>query len=164
MTKLATRADLGALRAQLNASFEPHKRRIFVCMGTGCKACGGDEILAGFEKVLKRAKLRDEVEVVMTGCRGFCENGALVAVRPPGTLYCRVKPTDIPEIVEKTVARGQVIERLLYETPGAAAGVRGRRISAEESIPFYQHQMRLVLGMNDRIDPTRIDDYIREGG
>ncbi|MDP2240198.1 MAG: NADH-ubiquinone oxidoreductase-F iron-sulfur binding region domain-containing protein [Burkholderiales bacterium] len=164
MTKLAIRADLDALRAQLTASFDPDKRRIYVCMGTGCKACGGDEILAGFDKALKRAKLHDHVEVVMTGCRGFCENGALVAVRPPGTLYCRVSPADITDIVNKTVARGEVIERLLYEMPGTLPGVPGRRISAEEAIPFYQHQMRLVLGLNDRIDPTRIEDYIREGG
>jgi NADH-quinone oxidoreductase subunit F len=164
MTKLATRADLDALRARLAASFDPHKRRIFVCMGTGCKACGGDEILAGFDEALERAGLRDQVEVVMTGCRGFCENGSLVAVRPPGTLYCRVGPGDIPDIVAKTVARGEVIERLLYEMPGTVAGTSGRRISAEEAIPFYQHQVRIVLGMNDRIDPTRIEDYIREGG
>ncbi len=164
MTTLATRTELEALRAQLGASFDPHQRRIFVCMGTGCKACGGDEILAGFDKALRRAKLHNQVEVVMTGCRGFCENGSLVAVRPPGTLYCRVKADDIPDIVEKTVARGQVIERLLYEMPGAVPGIPGRRFPAEEAIPFYQHQMRLVLGMNDRIDPTRIDDYIREGG
>lgn len=164
MTKLAVRADLDALRTQLAELFDPHKRRIFVCMGTGCKACGGDEILAGFDKALKRAKLHDQVEVVMTGCRGFCENGALVAVRPPGTLYCHVSPADIGDIVNKTVARGEVIERLLYEMPGTLPGVPGRRISAEEAIPFYQHQMRLVLGLNDRIDPTRIEDYIREGG
>ena len=164
MTALATRSDLEALRAQLGASFDPHKRRIFVCMGTGCKACGGDDIVAGFDRALKRARLQDQVEVVATGCRGFCENGSLVAVRPPGTLYCRVKADDIPEIVEQTVARGEVIERLLYEMPGTVPGKPGRRFPAEEAIPFYQHQMRLVLGMNDRIDPTRIDDYIREGG
>jgi NADH-quinone oxidoreductase subunit F len=164
VTKLATRAELDALRAQLAAGFDPDKRRILVCMGTGCRACGGDEILAGLDKALKRAKLHDEVEVVMTGCRGFCENGALVAVRPPGTLYCRVTAADIPDIVGKTVARGKVIERLLYEMPGVVPGMPGRRFSAEEAIPFYQHQMRLVLGMNDRIDPTRIEDYIREGG
>ncbi len=164
MTRLATRADLDALREQLAASFDPHKHRIFVCMGTGCKACGGEEILAGFDKALERAGLHDRVEVVMTGCRGFCENGALVAVRPPGALYCRVGPADVPEIVDKTVARGEVIERLLYEMPGAAPGKTGRRITAEGEIPFYKHQVRIVLGMNDRIDPTRIEDYIREGG
>ena len=62
------------------------------------------------------------------------------------------------------VARGEVIERLLYEMPGTVAKTAGRRISAEEAIPFYQHQMRIVLGMNDRIDPSKIEDDIREGG
>ncbi len=164
MSRLATRADLDLLRGQLVAAFDPDQRRIFLCLGTGCKACGGDELQAGFERELKRAKLADQVEVVMTGCRGFCENGALVAIRPHGTLYCRVTASDVREIVEKTVARGEVIERLVYEMPGNVADVPGRRISAEESIPFYQHQMRIVLGMNDRINPTRIEDYIREGG
>ena len=82
MTKLVLRTDLETLRDQLIASFNPDKCRIFVCMGTGCKACGGGEILTGLEAKLKEEKLDDQVEVVMTGCRGFCENGALVAVRP----------------------------------------------------------------------------------
>ena len=43
-------------------------------------------------------------------------------------------------------------------------GRPGRRIAAEEAIPFYKHQLRIVLGINDRIDPTPIDDYIRDGG
>jgi NADH-quinone oxidoreductase subunit F len=158
MTKLAIPADLDARRADLVGSFDPDKHRVFVCMGTGCKACGGDEILGGLETALKRAKLKDQVEVVMTGCRGFCENGALVAVRPLGTLYSRVSPDDIPDIVDKTVARGEVIERLLYEMPGALAETAGRRISAEEAIPFYEHQERVVLGMNDRIAPSKIED------
>ena len=72
MTKLALRADLDALRSQFTASFDPRKRRVFVCMGTGCKACGGDEILDGLDKTLEQANLHDQVEVVMTGCRGFC--------------------------------------------------------------------------------------------
>lgn len=163
MTKLALRSELDALRADLAASYDPDKHRISVCMGTGCKACGGDEILGSLEKTLKKAKLQDKVEVVKTGCRGFCENGTLVSVRPLGTLYSRVSPDDIPDIVDKTVVHGELIDRLLYELPGGA-GRAAERISAEQAIPFYRHQERIVLGMNDRIDPTRIEDYIREGG
>ncbi len=164
MTKLALPADLNTLRNQLVESFDPDKRRIFVCMGTGCKACGGDEILNGLQARLKQGNLEDQVDVVMTGCRGFCENGSLVAVRPPGTLYCRVSPEDVSDIVEKTVECGDVIDKLLYEMPGAVEGAAGQRISAEKEIPFYHHQEPLVLGMNERIDPTNIEDYIREGG
>ena len=164
MTKLAVRDDLDNLHAQLTESFDPDKNRIFVCMGTGCKACGGDEILSGLEEALEQERFGDRVEVVMTGCRGFCENGALVSVRPLGTLYCRVGPDDIPDIVGKTVENGEVIDRLLYEMPGGAADTAGRRISAEREIPFYLHQESVVLGMNSRINPAKIEDYIREGG
>ena len=164
MTKLALRTDLEDLRTQLTASFDPDKRRVFVCMGTGCKACGGEDILSSLDESLKHANLDDQVEVVMTGCRGFCENGALVAVRPPGTLYCRVSSDEIPEIVDKTVANSEVIERLLYEMPGRVSKKDAQRISAEKDIPFYHHQTSTVLGMNDRINPTKIEDYIREGG
>jgi (2Fe-2S) ferredoxin len=164
MTRLTTRAELDAARARLAGAFDPHRTRVFVCMGTGCKAAGGDAILAGLESALAGAGLGDRVELVMTGCRGFCENGALVAVRPPGTLYCRVAPADIPEIVERTVVRSEVVERLNYALPPVAGETAPRRVSAEEEIPFYRHQTRLLLGMNDRIDPTRIEDYIREGG
>ncbi len=163
MTKLATRAELDALRADLSKAFDPDRRRIFVCMGTGCKSCGGDQLLAAFEQELKRAKLDKDVDIVMTGCRGFCERGALIAIRPQGYLYCRVNPTDVAEIVDQTIARGEVVERLIYEMP-AAVGRKGERIAEEASIPFYENQMRLVLGMNDRINPSRIEDYIREGG
>jgi NADH-quinone oxidoreductase subunit F len=164
MTRLAARADLEAARARLTGAFDPARRRVFVCLGTGCKATGGDAILAGFDLALRQAGLHADVDLVMTGCRGFCENGALVAVRPQGALYCRVSPEDIPEVVEKTLGRGEVVERLTYALPPAAGQAEGDRISAEEAIPFYQHQRRLVLGMNDRIDPTRIEDYVREGG
>jgi len=163
MTRLALRSDLESLRADLVAAYDPEKRRVSVCMGTGCKACGGDEIVAGLETALKKAKLDDKVEIVKTGCRGFCENGALVSVRPLGTLYSRVSPDDISDIVDKTLGRGELIDRLLYEKPGGI-GKKAERVAAEQAIPFYEHQQRVVLGMNDRIDPTRIEDYIREGG
>jgi len=168
MTRLVHRSDLEAMRADLVAGYDADKCRVYVCNGTGCKACGADDLLGGMKMALKSAKLHDKVDVVMTGGCGLCENGALVAVQPrgtsSGTLYCRVTPEDLPEIVEKTVARSEVVERLLYEEPVGAAQTPGRRISAEKEIPFYRHQERVVLGMNDRIDPSKIEDYIREGG
>ena len=83
---------------------------------------------------------------------------------PLGTLYCRVNPDDVPDIIKKTIKNGDVIERLLYEMPGSIEGAAGQRIAAEKEIPFYHHQDPLVLGMNERINPTNIEDYIREGG
>ncbi|MDH3449784.1 MAG: FAD-dependent oxidoreductase [Gammaproteobacteria bacterium] len=164
MTRLADRAKLEDLRGRLVSAFDADKRRLFVCMGTGCRACGGDEVLDGLEGALKGAGLDEQVEVVKTGCRGFCENGALVTAQPSGTLYCRVGRDDVDDIVAKTVARGEVVEHLVYRAPAGIGVPSGPVVPREKDIPFYRHQQRIVLGMNDRIDPTRIEDYIREGG
>jgi len=81
-----------------------------------------------------------------------------VVIQPEDTLYQRVKIQDIPEIVEKTLAGGEVIERLLYHDAG------GQAYTKESEVPFYKHQMRLILAHNGHIDPTSIDDYIAVGG
>jgi NADH-quinone oxidoreductase subunit F len=70
-----------------------------------------------------------------------------------------VKPEDVPEIIERTIQRGEVVERLLFKDPAT------QQLVAEiDRVPFYQKQMRLVLGSNESIEPTRIEDYIASGG
>jgi NADH-quinone oxidoreductase subunit F len=82
-----------------------------------------------------------------------------VVIHPQETLYVSVKAKDVPQIIEKTVAKNETIESLLYRDP-----VTKKRIAKESEVPFYKHQKRLVFGMNGMIDPTSIDDYIRIGG
>ena len=116
------------------------------------------------ESALVAKHLDSEVDVTITGCHGFCERGTLVHLAPEGILYTHVSPEDATEIVTRTVMKKRVIERLLYALPTKNPGERGERIARPEEIPFYQGQTRLVLGLNGRIDPTRIEEYLREGG
>jgi NADH-quinone oxidoreductase subunit F len=95
----------------------------------------------------------------MTGCHGFCEKGPLVVIYPQGIMYTHVKVEDVPEIVQKTLIGGETVERLLYADPHT-----GQYIHTEHDVPFYQKQKRLVLNLNGRIDPTRIEDYVALGG
>ena len=53
----------------------------------------------------------------------------------------------------------KIIERLLYTDPQTGEHIRHRTGSA-----VLQKQKRLVLDLNGRIDPTRIEDYIASGG
>ncbi len=163
MSVLTSRADLSQRRERLRAEWNAEAHRVYVCVGTGCKACGGAGVLARFDEELGAREVGGEVELVMTGCHGFCERGPLVKVEPRDVLYCEVSDTDVPTIVDRTLNRGEVVEDLLYEMPGAA-GQPGQRVANASEIPFYKHQQRVVLGLNDRIDPTRLDDYIREDG
>jgi len=47
-----------------------------------------------------KAKADSEIQIIETGCHGFCEMGPIMIIYPEGTFYCRVQPEDIAEIVE----------------------------------------------------------------
>jgi len=115
-------------------------------------------VLEAFKRELAKARL-PKVELKATGCHGYCEKGALVLVHPQETLYTQVQPEDVPEIVEKTIKGGEVVERLLYLDPATK-----ERIRRETEVPYYKKQMRVVLGDNSRIDPSDIRDYIALDG
>ena len=157
--RLASPADLEALRQRLVAAVDPNRRRIRVCDGTGCRALGSRQVMANLRHELDRLGLASEVEVVATGCPGFCEQGPLVTLDPDGIAYTHVGVEDAVRIVDESVVGGQVIERLLFVEPGTE-----RAIIHEQELPFYTRQMRRTLALSGQIDPTRIEDYIAAGG
>jgi NADH-quinone oxidoreductase subunit F len=144
------------------------KRRIILCAGTGCVANGALDVRAKFLEVLSAAGVRADVEMKQeaaadltylskSGCQGFCQMGPLVHLEQEKILYTKVKAADVAEIVEKTILKGEVIERLLYVD---AAGCHCR---GDEEIPFYNRQTRVVLA-NCMIEPDDIREYIARGG
>ena len=157
MTRITSAEHLSAVRSEIVGRRDPDRPAIAICAGTGCIAYGSNDLFAAFQDA--STELGIEVDVRMTGCHGFCERGPLVVVYPEKIFYQRVKPKDVAEILEQTVAGGEVIERLCYVDP-----VTGERYVHEEEVPFYKHQKRLILGNNGRIDPTKIEDYLGIGG
>jgi NADH-quinone oxidoreductase subunit F len=156
--KLTSTVELEAKRKQLKKK-RPDMPGVTICCGTGCQAYGGAEVAEGFKQELKQQGLEGKVVVKTTGCHGFCERGPLIVIRPLNTLYQRTRIEDIPQIVSDTLVKGSIVDRLLYTIPGTK-----EKIMAEEEVPFYKKQMRLVFGANGYIDPTNIDDYITIGG
>ena len=161
MIRINTTADLDAWRSELIASTNPNHPCITVCGGTGCRVYGSERVWNAFrDEILRQgASAILDLDVKVTGCHGFCEKGPLVVIRPQGIFYPRVKAEDVPEIVAKTVMRGQVIDRLLYADPQS-----GKKIEHEHDVPFYRHQLRLILNLNGDLDPSRMDEYIVQGG
>ncbi|MCL5735615.1 MAG: NADH-quinone oxidoreductase subunit NuoF [Actinobacteria bacterium] len=135
------------------------KREIRICAGTACHASGRVALRKAIDAALEERGLAGDVAVVETGCHGFCEEGPIVVVRPEGVFYPRLKPVDIPEVIETSVMGDGVVERLLYVDPAT-----GRRVAHEREIPFYALQKRIVLGLNGKIDPYSLDDYLAHGG
>ena len=65
---------------------------VLVCGGTACCSSGGTSVVEAFKKELEAAGLKDKVQVVVTGCLGFCEQGPIVKILPQGTFYVQVRP------------------------------------------------------------------------
>ncbi|MFH1562922.1 MAG: NADH-quinone oxidoreductase subunit NuoF [Nitrospirota bacterium] len=159
MSKLKSVEELNLFRESLNKSKDPNKIRIMICDGTGCIAFGSEGVINTFVEEIKKQGLEDKVEVMGTGCPGFCEKGPIVTILPKGIFYQRVAIEDINEIISSTIIKDEIIDRLLYEDP-----ITGQKIIYEQEIPFYQKQKRIVLNNSGLIVPTQIDHYIERGG
>ena len=169
MSKIASFEELKALQAEERAKIvvrdgqAPNpanlaKHHVLVCAGTGCSSSDSMEVMAALEKQLAEAGLSAEIDVVKTGCFGFCSLGPIMVVYPEGTFYTHVKVSDVPEIVESHFKSGQLVERLLYEVPGT-----GTKATDMSSIPFFQKQKRVALRNCGTINPENIGEAIAHG-
>ena len=156
--RLNSIADLERHRGELLAAHDADKPRVTICSGTGCHALRSDKVHEAFVDELTLGGLDGRVDLLRTGCHGFCERGTIVTVLPQEVTYLQVKPEDVAEIVARTVLQGEVVDRLLYRD-GDGVG-----ILREDDIPFYRHQTPFVFGLNRFIDPKDIDTYIVQGG
>lgn len=131
---------------------------ILVCGGTACESSKANDIFEALVTELKAQGVSDEVQVVKTGCFGFCEQGPIVKILPEDSFYVQVKPEDAKELVAEHIVKGREVKRLLYVKEGS------RKHAKVEDIEFYQKQFRIVLRNCGFIDPENIDEYIaREG-
>ena len=99
---------------------------ILVCGGTGCRASQSELILQNLKEAVERHKLQDIVQVIRTGCFGFCEKGPIVKMVPDNTFYVQVKPTDAEDIVREHLVKGRKVERLTskYRIPSISIFTR----------------------------------------
>ncbi|HUW69716.1 MAG TPA: NADH-quinone oxidoreductase subunit NuoF [bacterium] len=135
-----------------------YKHFILVCGGTGCESSRSDEIYKELQANAEAMGVKDEVQIVKTGCFGFCEKGPIVKVLPSESFYVEVKPEDAKEIIAEQIIKGREIKRLLYKDER-----QKDRIKVED-IQFYQKQFRIVLRNCGIINPENIDEYIARDG
>ncbi|HEC34405.1 MAG TPA: NADH-quinone oxidoreductase subunit NuoF [Chloroflexi bacterium] len=134
---------------------ERHRADVLV----SCLHGRSPELILAFQEEIKRRGLADEVQVVDTGCRGFCAMGPVVLIQPEGLFYIKVQPADVPELVEETLVKGRAVERLAYKEPATH-----KAIPYYDAIPFYSKQVRHVMRNCGLINPQSIEEYIAVGG
>ncbi len=126
---------------------------ISVAGGTCGMAAGAGEVWNKFARVL--GENSPGIRLELTGCKGFCAMEPVVTIGD--IFYCRVRPSDVEEILEKTVHNGELLERLLFQDDGKTCETR-------REIPFYQYQDRRVLSLTGEVDPVNLQDYLTRKG
>ena len=135
-----------------------YRAHVLVCGGTGCTSSGSEKLVRELEAQIRANGIENEIKIVKTGCFGLCAEGPIMVVYPEGTMYCRVTPEDIKEIVEEHLVKGRIIPRLIEGNEGKDT------LPSGEKSDFFTKQMRVALRNCGRINPENIDEYLAHDG
>lgn len=135
------------------------RTNIMVCGGTGCLASESEKVIKNLEVIIRARGYAEEVQIIKTGCFGFCEQGPIVKIEPDNVFYVRVAPKDAKDIIDEHIIKGRRVERLLYQEPKEK-----QKINKQEDMPFYKKQLRIALRNCGLINPEDIYEYIALGG
>ncbi|MDR0292517.1 MAG: NADH-quinone oxidoreductase subunit NuoF, partial [Elusimicrobium sp.] len=156
------------LKEEFQKNYKKVAQRVTICGDTSCASGGSLKVYDTFKEEMSKRGLNSCVEITSSclenstyitksGCQGFCSQGPLVEVN--GILYVKVKPEDVSEIIDKTILKGEVIDRLLYLDPKD-----DKRCKTKDDILFYKKQHRILLADCGRLNPEDIGEYIASGG
>ncbi len=134
-------------------------REVLVCGGGACVSCGCAAVATALREKIGQRALSEHVKVIETGCVGCCDLGVVVQVMPDSVLYCKVTEKDVLKIVEQHLRDDKVVTELLHKPGSEAAPYR----SAAE-MPFFKHQLKIVLENSGIIDPQNINEYVARDG
>lgn len=159
MERLKSTRDILVLREILRKEQATEKQTVVVCGGTGCETFGGGDLYKALNTVIKDRGLENKVLLKKTGCQGLCEKGPLVTLWPSNIFYRRVKESYAEKIIDETIGKGDIIQKLLY------TDIQTReKVILQEEVPFYKKQHRIVLKLNGVIAQDSINEYIAAGG
>lgn len=100
---------------------KPYRLHLFVCQGKRCAARGSEAVYEDLKGKVKALGLKSEVKVSRSGCLSVCKEtqeeglySPAVVVYPEGTWYRNVALSDVDEIIEKHIMKGEAVERLVH--------------------------------------------------
>ncbi|VAX34364.1 HoxF-like protein [hydrothermal vent metagenome] len=138
---------------------ERYRVNLMLCGGTGCIATGSLKVRDALIEELKKRKMEDEISITLTGCNGFCAQGPILIVHPDEIFYEKLKPEDIPYLVEEHFLKGRPVEKFMYHEP-----LKKTTVPSMNEIPFFKYQVLRALRNKGLIDPENIEDYIARDG
>ena len=136
-----------------------YRAQLLICAGTGCVSNRSFKVRDALIEEIKKQGLSEEVQVVATGCQGFCAQGPIMIVQPDGIFYQMLTMENIPLLVEEHLVKGRPVKKLMY-VPSKGQPP----IPKLGDIAFFNKQRLVVLKNRGLIDPERIDEYIARDG
>ncbi|MEI6678433.1 MAG: NADH-ubiquinone oxidoreductase-F iron-sulfur binding region domain-containing protein [Mariniphaga sp.] len=157
--KINTFNDLVAIKNDFLNKEKKYQYTAHICYAVGCLSSDCKEFKEAFVQALELAKLQSKVKIKLTGCMGACTLGPTLIINPGNTLYVNLNPSSAAIIVNQHIKKGKIAEKLCYKDPDT-----GEIIPDLNNIPFFKHQLKIVLRNCGIIDYASVTEYIsREG-
>jgi len=138
------------------------RKEILICAGTGCLSAGAEEIEEKLMDELWEHGLEDRFPVKKvikkTGCMGPCNKGPMMIIQPENTFYGDLEPSDVETIVEEHLINDRIAYNLLVDDD------EGHKVEKFQELEFIQGQKKIVMRNSGDIDPSSIDDYLKQDG
>lgn len=172
MKRIRDLASFNEAREAGLAKLLPPVPRIAVGMGTCGVGNGAEAVFRAFADAIDHRGM--SVELVRTGCFGFCAAEPLVNIWIPGkplVILQRVRPDDAPAILDD-VAAGRVpaelalcrIDEWDHITAHIKFGTGFPEIPLWNEVPFFRGQKKIVLRNCGLINPDDIEEFLAVGG
>jgi NADH-quinone oxidoreductase subunit F len=172
VTVIRNEATLETVRRAGLAKFLPARPRIAVGMGTCGAGNGAEGVYHALAEAIGQRGL--DVQLVQTGCFGFCAEEPLVNVWRPGqplVMLHRVRSDQVGAILDglagKDIPDSLVlckIEQWDHITSRIDYGSGLASVPAWDGVPFFKGQQKIVLRNCGLINPDDIEEYIAIGG
>jgi NADH-quinone oxidoreductase subunit F len=172
MTRISDEAAFDRVRDAGLARLLPSRPRIAVGMGTCGTGNGAEGVYHAFAHTIERRGL--DIQLVQTGCFGFCAEEPLVNVWAPGhplVILHRVQTDHVARILDGLTGAGIPeslvlckIETWDHVTARIDYGSGSPTIPTWDEVPFFKGQKKIVLRNCGLINPDDIEEYIAVGG
>lgn len=159
-----------------NADGSEIQGEIRIGLGSCCVASGSSDIREAVEDTINKNHLN--VHLKSVGCIGMCHQVPLVEIVPLNgepTLYSKVKPEDVQQIVESHFQASDRIARLknkffnaigILQSDQRWEGIKRYELDIREKqvSSFLGKQIPIATEYRGMINPLDLDEYLHRGG
>jgi len=136
-------------------------------MATCGRAAGAVDVYNAFKVEIEQSGL--PIELKSTGCIGLCSQEVLAELELAGRTrltYGKILPETIPEIIEKTVKKGQTLKdhTLFQYHPANEIEMAYPGVPFDDEYEVVKDQKKIALKNCGNIDPFSLDEYIQHEG